>query len=511
MDATSDGVFTFITGQVARGETITVAVYETGRSAADPHQWYADGVAISGQTGTSLIITDALEGASISLTVDGSPSVNELANFNPVDRGDLLAWWDATDMDYLKQDTAGTVAVTANGQNVNRWLDRSGNGADLTTASGRTAATLLNTTTRGLGFNQNSTGMVASVTVPVAKSVFFVHEPRGSLENSELFGFSTGAMVDFGTWDRVNRIRIRNGSTDSYSTSGTYNTGQWAIGAVAGDAGATRAYRHGDKIILNASNSLGWSTTSLGVGWAFTHVDRSYQGDLVEMVVFGSKFTDDEVAQVEGYLAHKYGRETWLVSGHPYASDPPVELTAKIHQAPDQPDPAANDGVEFLVTFSHAIDPATFTAGDLTVSGTSGTVTAGPTSVGAATPNQLFTVTVSGTDHGDTVTLGLPDGAVATTSGDTNTTTVVDDQVTRVGGTPGGVDFGLALWLKADGSVYNSGTTPATDGQNIQTWVDESNQSADATNSAGDGQTEPSFSTTNTINFNPTVTFNGHL
>jgi len=39
---------------------------------------------------------------------------------------------------------------------------------------------------------------------------------------------------------------------------------------------------------------------------------------------------------------------------------------------------------------------------------------------------------------------------------------------------------GCVLWLAADGDVYNTGTTQATDGQSISTWVDASGNSKDA-------------------------------
>lgn len=72
---------------------------------------------------------------------------------------------------------------------------------------------------------------------------------------------------------------------------------------------------------------------------------------------------------------------------------------------------------------------------------------------------------------------------------------------------PGGVDTGLYVWLRADVESYNTGTTQATDGQTVATWVDQSGTGTDATT---DG-TPPIFrsNTTNNINFNPTLDFDG--
>lgn len=53
---------------------------------------------------------------------------------------------------------------------------------------------------------------------------------------------------------------------------------------------------------------------------------------------------------------------------------------------------------------------------------------------------------------------------------------------------------GCVLWLKADGDVYNTGTTQATDGQTVSTWKDASGNGRDATYFNGDKATfETSF------------------
>ncbi len=71
---------------------------------------------------------------------------------------------------------------------------------------------------------------------------------------------------------------------------------------------------------------------------------------------------------------------------------------------------------------------------------------------------------------------------------------------------PGGVKDNLALWLKATDEVFNTGTTPATDGQTVRTWGDAS--------LAGNDATDPSDLTTfetNTVNFNPAISFNNDV
>ncbi len=66
---------------------------------------------------------------------------------------------------------------------------------------------------------------------------------------------------------------------------------------------------------------------------------------------------------------------------------------------------------------------------------------------------------------------------------------------------------GLMLWLKADGSVYNTGTTQATDGQTVETWVDASGSANSATQAVLG--LKPTFQT-NEINTSlPVIRFDG--
>lgn len=60
----------------------------------------------------------------------------------------------------------------------------------------------------------------------------------------------------------------------------------------------------------------------------------------------------------------------------------------------------------------------------------------------------------------------------------------------------------LNLWLKADGDIYNTSTTQAVDGESIETWVDTSTDSRNATQASS--AVRPSFYE-NEMNFNPVV------
>jgi hypothetical protein len=67
---------------------------------------------------------------------------------------------------------------------------------------------------------------------------------------------------------------------------------------------------------------------------------------------------------------------------------------------------------------------------------------------------------------------------------------------------PGGVTTNLELWLRADAEVFNTGTTPATDGQTVNSWSDQSTSAANALDPSNLAQYR-----INAANFNPALEF----
>lgn len=80
--------------------------------------------------------------------------------------------------------------------------------------------------------------------------------------------------------------------------------------------------------------------------------------------------------------------------------------------------------------------------------------------------------------------------------------------------TPGNVSSSLVLWLKADGNVYNTGTTQATNGQTIDKWDGAGGTTTDANQDIGGvgvNKAKPVFRNSEAwnINYNPVISFNG--
>lgn len=110
-----------------------------------------------------------------------------------------------------------------------------------------------------------------------------------------------------------------------------------------------------------------------------------------------------------------------------------TDPSVTINQALTQVDPTSINSATFKVVFNEVINTGTFSSTDISLSGTTGTVTSWPTEI---SPNNgtSFEFTVSGMTDNDTVTSSIAAGLVEDTAGNTNTlSTSVDNQVTYTG------------------------------------------------------------------------------
>lgn len=72
---------------------------------------------------------------------------------------------------------------------------------------------------------------------------------------------------------------------------------------------------------------------------------------------------------------------------------------------------------------------------------------------------------------------------------------------------PGGVTANLGLWLKANSQVYNTGTTAATNGQTVSTWVNQTGGTNAVVANMGGGSPQPPLYASVDVNFNPSINF----
>ena len=267
----------------------------------------------------------------------------------------LCLWLDSTDSNTLFQNTAGTTPVTATGQSVACWKDKSSNAVSYTSGAVPNQSGMLqppvysndgiynivsfnnfsggsgtynSATTQGLsavgGFPLDSTGFITFV-VAKASGFFTV-----SYFNSYFtFTDNETQFVDFD-------------AAKGNSGMGFVNTNNQNVGVYPDTTTLTTTRQiqclesttTGGKFYINGSNL---SNTS----YAYTQKrplpngstvwignqapgQRSFSGFINELLIFNNTSVSTQQRQtVEGYLAWKWGLQASLPAGHPYLSAKP--------------------------------------------------------------------------------------------------------------------------------------------------------------------------------------------
>jgi hypothetical protein len=87
------------------------------------------------------------------------------------------------------------------------------------------------------------------------------------------------------------------------------------------------SFLNGNSTVTNsASNTAGnFNIQYFAIGAATDYTDGpSYlTGRIAEILVYSGTLTSDPIAQIESYLAFKWGCDSLLPSTHPYKSGPP--------------------------------------------------------------------------------------------------------------------------------------------------------------------------------------------
>ena len=127
--------------------------------------------------------------------------------------------------------------------------------------------------------------------------------------NSEVFGTSTGTMIDFGTYTSIDRLRLRDSSHDGdiYSTAGTIPYDQPNLISITATSGNTQAYQGSTAIISTTNEHAHFDlSASVGIGGA-SFVGRRFHGYIGEFIVYSKVLNATELSQVWQYLSAKWG------------------------------------------------------------------------------------------------------------------------------------------------------------------------------------------------------------
>lgn len=200
-----------ISGTSAITDTLTVA------GGFGPKQWYANDVAISGQTGTTYAIGAAYIGQAISCYVGGVES-NAITAWHPDDESGYFADYRA---DQGLYQNPGSSAATANADLVGQWQDQSGNNRHLLTLTDAKRPALDLTTRPGfphLKFDGSDDYMYYFATISRPQTAFMVGETVAVGGNLRLLNFSAAGerlAITAGASDEIS-----NGTTTAANTTG---------------------------------------------------------------------------------------------------------------------------------------------------------------------------------------------------------------------------------------------------------------------------------------------------
>jgi hypothetical protein len=229
-------------------------------------------------------------------------------------------WLDAADED----------TITLNSGNVSQWDDKSGNDRHATEGTAADQPEYVEDELGGNGivrFDGASQRLAGSIdSFQETHTVFVVAKFRSHTDFRRAVDMMSGSQeYTLCTGSSTNRWLV---SRDTHLESAlVYNVNAWGIiGSHFNNAAAGFQRRR----LNGASPSTSGFDKVRGTGedqyFLGNRNDKARAGavDLAEIIVCTSSLSLEEYEKIEGYLAHRWGLEANLPSGHPYEDAPPV-------------------------------------------------------------------------------------------------------------------------------------------------------------------------------------------
>ncbi len=320
---------TFTTGNWDSPQTVTVTAdddrdHELNHIGTITHTVSSADPAFNGIT-----IDDVL--VSIADNDNNAPDVNAGSDQTVLMTG---AVWSPTGVSlWLDADDASTVLL--NGTSVTNWLDKSGNGRHATQG---TAANQPTDTASGLNGKHvvrfDGTTDYLNVNLDflasVSHSAFVVTKPttynniygaaNGSAGASSLHvGFASSTTYRMNYW----------GNDLSGTVSANFHAGAGNVLNYVWTTGAAKAIFANGSAEGTSGALAGTIGTMAGGGRLSNIVGQGYfGGDIAEVIMVTGTVSVATRQTFEGYLAHKWGTDGYLPSGHPYKTESPSNAEA---------------------------------------------------------------------------------------------------------------------------------------------------------------------------------------
>lgn len=228
---------------------------------------------------------------------------------DPTSISGLVAWWDGNDSTKIYKETSFTTQVSADGDAVNGWKDKSGNANDLVaTTSVTTQATWKTNVKNGkavVRFNGTAsqfTKSLGSLSAHTVIAAFVESNTSGSgygtlmLSNSGLHGFQMKRQAT-----SLYMLDYYGGADHDSATiaAGTWSLATWDLSGT----GTFNAWKNGVQYFTNQTGADS-SVTYDRVGG---HGSEWMQGDIGDLIVYNRALNATERGQVESWLQTKWG------------------------------------------------------------------------------------------------------------------------------------------------------------------------------------------------------------
>ncbi len=261
--------------------------------------------------------------------------------FSPSSIANCVQWLDAADIGTLFQNSAGTTPVTAAGQSVAFWRDKSGNNNNVfqfSTIPVPTYSNVLIGNQPGLDFTNSSHLRSANFQNSSNLTTFVVGMVRNTITGWGVF------WGHFTTGDHDNFISMRNTSGQAVINWHTANDN--SIMQMAYVLNSPVIYygimSNRFNTFFSQTTNVGTATVSGNVGGTIssgsmpTFVGQSrIQSEAIrsyisEIIYYQRVLTTFEQQQVQGYLAWKYGLQANLPTTNPYRTYPYLMITETV-------------------------------------------------------------------------------------------------------------------------------------------------------------------------------------
>jgi len=263
----------------------------------------------------------------------GSAASAATGAFAPTSIATLVQWLDATDNTTVLTGVGGT--IVANGGSAGYWGDKSGNNNYVTTnAVAPTYSTSLISSRAGLNF-QGSAGMISANFAKASSITFFL---VGVVKSTRASWGTFWGHFSSGRHDADVQLRYTDGTSHiNWHTNNNNGSSQLPY-TFDSPVLYSCTMTGGTVMFMQQTNTTGTSSVTItesltwASGTAPVWIGRSDSSECInsyisEIAYFQSVLSTGDRQKMEGYLAWKYGLNTYLPSGHPYLSAPPGAFT----------------------------------------------------------------------------------------------------------------------------------------------------------------------------------------